>query len=241
MDSARLQLESFAKLSLEDNDSDEDQGSYVMRDKGLNNYKGVIDEVRRLQNEAWTPLIIEQEMREQDAPAKSDLPTQFTGKRRKRKGKKSKLQVMHVERQPPNPKWADKCMYAELLEMSEDMPWDSDGIPADIETGWVAVAPVPVGKRCLVVTSMPSGTNATGASAEQIAICICRLMQLPSPPSAQHDPALKIARQELDTTISLSLAACNGPRLHLGRSLAGQWNTARPRRTQMERARHDGM
>ncbi|KAI5888600.1 uncharacterized protein SCHCODRAFT_02637180 [Schizophyllum commune H4-8] len=145
VDSARLQLESFAKLSLEDNDSDEDQGSYVMRDKGLNNYKGVIDE----------------EMREQDTPTKSDLPTQFTGKRRKRKGKKSKLQVMHVERQPPNPKWADKCMYAELLEMSEDMPWDSDGIPADIETGWVAVAPVPVGKRCLVVTSMPSGTNAT--------------------------------------------------------------------------------
>ncbi|KAL1734120.1 hypothetical protein EV714DRAFT_203024 [Schizophyllum commune] len=140
VDSARLQLESFAKLSLEDNDSDGDQGSY---------------------NDAWTPLIIEQEMREQDAPAKSDLPTQFTGKRRKRKGKKSKLQVMHVERQPPNPKWADKCMYAELLEMSEDMPWDSDGIPADIETGWVAVAPVPVGKRCLVVTSMPSGTNAT--------------------------------------------------------------------------------
>ena len=108
MDSARLQLESFAKLSLEDNDSDEDQGSYVMRDKGLNNYKGVIDEVRPRQNEAWTPLIVEQEMREQDAPAKSDLPTQFTGKRRKRKGKKSKLQVMHVERQPPNPKWADK-------------------------------------------------------------------------------------------------------------------------------------
>ncbi|TFY60293.1 hypothetical protein EVJ58_g5239 [Rhodofomes roseus] len=64
---------------------------------------------------------------------------------------------------PPKRKpsrWADKCMYAELLEMSE--VYDgynvvSDGIPHDIETGWVAVTPVPVGKRCLAVTHQTSG------------------------------------------------------------------------------------
>ncbi|KAI0777522.1 hypothetical protein BD413DRAFT_609867 [Trametes elegans] len=57
-------------------------------------------------------------------------------------------------------KWADKCMYAELLEMKDgfDACGDlRDGIPDDIETGWVAVTPVPVGKRCLAVTHQASG------------------------------------------------------------------------------------
>ncbi|KAI0746551.1 hypothetical protein C8Q80DRAFT_778538 [Daedaleopsis nitida] len=57
-------------------------------------------------------------------------------------------------------KWADKCMYAELLEMKEDLASGgplTDGIPEDIETGWVAVTPIPVGKRCLAVTHQASG------------------------------------------------------------------------------------
>ena len=62
-------------------------------------------------------------------------------------------------------KWADQCMYAELLEMvTNDPSWseENDGLPKDLETGWVAVAPVPVGKRCLVVTHQASGVNGTG-------------------------------------------------------------------------------
>jgi len=80
----------------------------------------------------------------------------------KRKGKRRKRK----EGSKPN-KWADKCMYAELLEMTEDYdgqsPWlASDagiahGLPADLEGGFVAVAPVPVGKRCLVVTHQSCG------------------------------------------------------------------------------------
>ncbi|KZT22767.1 hypothetical protein NEOLEDRAFT_1119107 [Neolentinus lepideus HHB14362 ss-1] len=58
-------------------------------------------------------------------------------------------------------KWAEKCMYAELLEMTEDNPW-SDGLPTDLETGWVAVAPVPVGKRCLAVTHHSFGFPSAG-------------------------------------------------------------------------------
>ncbi|KAI0367206.1 hypothetical protein BV20DRAFT_970852 [Pilatotrama ljubarskyi] len=57
-------------------------------------------------------------------------------------------------------KWADKCMYAELLEMKDGFDASGalrDGIPDDIETGWVAVTPVPVGKRCLAVTHQTSG------------------------------------------------------------------------------------
>ncbi|KAH0581689.1 hypothetical protein H2248_011378 [Termitomyces sp. 'cryptogamus'] len=58
---------------------------------------------------------------------------------------------------PKTNKWADRCMYAELLEMVTDPSdaWSSsgaDGLPADLENGWVALAPVPQGKRCLAVT-----------------------------------------------------------------------------------------
>ena len=59
-------------------------------------------------------------------------------------------------------------MYAELLEMTDTQMGDfagnqhDDGIPADIETAWVAVAPVPLGKRCLAITHAPSGIAGLG-------------------------------------------------------------------------------
>ncbi|KAF8870971.1 hypothetical protein CPB84DRAFT_1855294 [Gymnopilus junonius] len=65
-------------------------------------------------------------------------------------------------------KWADKCMYAELLEMTPDEPWDrgdgsdgesNDGLPKDLESAWVAVAPVPAGKRCLAVSHTSAGVS----------------------------------------------------------------------------------
>lgn len=63
-------------------------------------------------------------------------------------------------------KWADKCMYAELLEMASDDPWTTgdDRLPSDLESGWVAVGPVPVGKRCLAVTHQSSGIAGVGMS-----------------------------------------------------------------------------
>jgi snurportin-1 len=72
-------------------------------------------------------------------------------------------------RNKPN-KWADKCMYAELLEMESDSPWSTEGesvkdsLPSDIEHGWVAVAPVPVVKQCLAVTHQSSGVVGVGMS-----------------------------------------------------------------------------
>jgi snurportin-1 len=61
-------------------------------------------------------------------------------------------------------------MYAELLEMQADIPWENDGrlgdvhdgLPADLESGWIALAPVPAGKRCLVVTYQSSGVTGNG-------------------------------------------------------------------------------
>ena len=68
--------------------------------------------------------------------------------------------------------WANKCMYAELLEMREDTlytsSWDiggapqHDGLPDDLETAWVGVGPLPAGKRCLAVTMHGAGENLTG-------------------------------------------------------------------------------
>ncbi|KAG6825713.1 hypothetical protein H0H92_002740 [Tricholoma furcatifolium] len=60
-------------------------------------------------------------------------------------------------------KWADRCMYAELLEMASDPSerWlqgsSGDGLPVDLETGWVALSPVPQGKRCIAITQTAVG------------------------------------------------------------------------------------
>lgn len=78
---------------------------------------------------------------------------QQSGKKKPKKRKKRSAKKAN--------KWADKCMYAELLEMDEASPW-SDGLPDDLETGFVAVAPVPVGKRCLAVTHQSAGYPVTG-------------------------------------------------------------------------------
>ncbi|QRV82108.1 hypothetical protein RhiJN_10123 [Ceratobasidium sp. AG-Ba] len=64
-------------------------------------------------------------------------------------------------------KWADKCMYAELLEMRDTGDtWASDGddgLPKDLEREWVALAPVPKGKRCIAVSFAPGPGEATNA------------------------------------------------------------------------------
>ncbi|KAI0000633.1 hypothetical protein BJV74DRAFT_821134 [Russula compacta] len=75
----------------------------------------------------------------------------------KRKGKWKAAKPSKDNKTSP---WANKCMYAELLEMQETDLWASgeDGLPSDLETGWVALAPVPVGKRCLAISHQGGGT-----------------------------------------------------------------------------------
>ncbi|TFY63205.1 hypothetical protein EVG20_g6411 [Dentipellis fragilis] len=89
------------------------------------------------------------------------LPTSFKSKTKRRRRPKAQEKAA----KKPSP-WADKCMYAELLEMTDldSVQWTADGsveidrLPEDLQTGWVAVAPVPVGKRCLAVSHQGSGT-----------------------------------------------------------------------------------
>ena len=74
----------------------------------------------------------------------------------------------------PNAQFADKIMYAELLEMNDDpmlvmndngTDIYSDGLPVDLDTNWVALAPVPRGKRCLAVSNQSSYVSGTGMRA----------------------------------------------------------------------------
>ena len=43
-----------------------------------------------------------------------------------------------------------------------DGPYIDDGIPHDLQTAWVALAPVPKGKRCLAVCNQANGVAGTG-------------------------------------------------------------------------------
>lgn len=85
-------------------------------------------------------------------------PTGLSSRDGRRKGKKK-------QRKDKPGKWANKCMYAELLEMKDDDAQSLSGgsLPDDLESEWVAVAPVPVGKRCLAVTHQSSGIIGVGA------------------------------------------------------------------------------
>jgi snurportin-1 len=95
-------------------------------------------------------------------------------------------------------RYANICMFAELLELRDDdiTTWSGDDmsmdaysslsatasdqrrtLPPDLETGWVALAPIPVGKRCLAV-SQQSAVNGTSVGTPRFrspsSLCISR-------------------------------------------------------------------
>lgn len=113
---------------------------------------------------------------EQASPQPS--PTQVKKKKKsKRRQKPRSLQTLgelppNLATSKPSGKekspWADRCMYAELLELNPRPAFNpridvEDGLPDDLDTGaWVAISGVPVGKRCLAVTYASSGIMGTG-------------------------------------------------------------------------------
>lgn len=167
-DSAR-HLDQFADLSLGHSDDDEDDaedgdvtGPTTLTPASVAPYASMVEPYQPPNAISGTLKPSAPQPVEKSMDATTASPTRSKNrKRNKKKGKNKK----------PS-KWADKCMYAELLEMSEDDPWsDVDGLPQDLETGWVAVAPVPVGKRCLAVTHQSSGVSGIGESFERIYDC----------------------------------------------------------------------
>lgn len=101
--------------------------------------------------------------RESHAAELSELNA--TGAQRKGRRKNGTRSSNKAKKTSP---WANKCMYAELLEMQETDQWagGDDGLPGDLETGWVALAPIPVGKRCLAISYQGGGITGTGTSFE---------------------------------------------------------------------------
>lgn len=167
-DSSR-QLDFFADLNLgpsddEGDENDGQEGPEIVR-QSLAQFAGMlptVQEVADASSSAAPPAITS----ESAVPAPQTAEMSTSGKKRgknKRKTKPASSGQSKSLKRKPN-RWADKCMYAELLEMSEEYGLDvvADGIPQDIETGWVAVAPVPVGKRCLAVTHQTSGIPGVG-------------------------------------------------------------------------------
>lgn len=140
------QLDDFADLNLGNSDDDGD-----LEDEPDIIREGVSGFVQMVSQPVETP------------PLSSDAHSHETAQLGKRRGKTRRKRL----KAKPS-KWADKCMYAELLEMNEEAHlWDNhsgdviDGLPRDLEAAWVAVAPVPTGKRCLAVTHQSAGIVGT--------------------------------------------------------------------------------
>ncbi|KAF8634808.1 hypothetical protein AX17_004061 [Amanita inopinata Kibby_2008] len=171
-DSSR-QLDVFADLTLNGSDEDEEEEddkaeSAMAPSTGIGSFVSAMKQ----------SVSQFQQQQQEQVPSTSSMACQVTGAHkegeptsptkehaRKKQHQKKKRRGGRNSAKPS--KWADKCMYAELLEMvdpglSQLDGWESDlgredGLPKDLETGWVAVAPVPVGKRCLAVTYQSSG------------------------------------------------------------------------------------
>lgn len=212
------QFDLFANLSInDDSDSDEaaeDGDTHVAASGAVGPYVALLKE-RTVDNDMDAESV--QSPGPPDHPPGIsevlDVPSAHTSEKKrwkKRNKKKSK------NNNKPS-KWADQCMYAELLEMASDDPYwsangsneDHDPLPNDLESGWVAVAPVPVGKRCLVVTHQAAGRGGTGGFL---------LLNQPAPGSPQlkilysreHDRSVTVAREILDTPVPFSSAPFDG-------------------------------
>ncbi|KAG1778050.1 hypothetical protein EV702DRAFT_1220673 [Suillus placidus] len=136
------QLDAFADLNLGNSDDDGD-----LEDEPEIIREGVSGFVQMVTQPVEIPSL------------SSDAHNHETVQSGKRRGKTRRKRT----KAKPS-KWADKCMYAELLEMNEEAHlWNNqsgdviDGLPRDLEAAWVAVAPVPTGKRCLAVTHQSAG------------------------------------------------------------------------------------
>ncbi|KAJ3752882.1 hypothetical protein EV360DRAFT_54425 [Lentinula raphanica] len=155
----KFDLSRFASLKLgddedEDEEGDEEGGEEPNQDVFKVVHSGIAD---------FTSAMKEPSP-EGSVETAGSLPTQKTKLKPKTKTKKKKGR----KRASSNAQWADKIMYAELLEMPHSevvasaMDLDTngyDGLPADLHTSWVALSPVPVGKRCLAITRDGPGRN----------------------------------------------------------------------------------
>lgn len=167
IDSSR-QLDFFADLTLGPSDEEGDDAEDVVRE-GISQFASLLPPPAAHTGSTLSAAPPPVPSSETAEPITPDVTMQAQApKKKKRKGKgraTSQPTKAGGKKNAKASKWADKCMYAELLEMRDgfDVPGDlRDGIPDDIESGWVAISPVPVGKRCLAVTHQTSGIAGVG-------------------------------------------------------------------------------
>jgi snurportin-1 len=154
-------IDLLADLNLGDSDPDDDEAEErQFVHEGVGHLAALVQPSSASTPASSTPL------NAADTPdGSAGLPAAFGGAQKHRKTRRKKA----TKRVSP---WADQCMYAELLELSTDgtrvsidQATDSDdALPADLESAWVAVAPVPAGKRCLAVCQQGSGYTGIGTS-----------------------------------------------------------------------------
>ena len=243
-DSSR-QLDFFADLNLGPSDDEGDEPTEPVRE-GVGQFVSMLSPAQSSTFASATNTLenITELSTLPDDPSNGGLPTAFGAPKKKGKGKrkaKTRSGTSHGQSSKPNSKWADKCMYAELLEMTEDLEMtefgssDSDGIPSDIETGWVAVAPVPAGKRCLAITHAPSGI--TGLGKPDYALR-SRNSENIEPSSAQYHVTFSRTWQIANETFSIVSPTSYRSRLHPRRELAYDWCPPYSGRNQMEGPRY---
>ncbi|KAJ3919296.1 hypothetical protein F5877DRAFT_78184 [Lentinula edodes] len=157
----KFDLSRFAELKLGDDDEeDEEEGNgseeinqdgFKVVHSGIASFTSEMSEPSQLSSAVPTTTI-ETQSNQKSKPKSKAKP-------KKKKGRK---------RSSSNAQWADKIMYAELLEMSDSdvaastMYLDNngfDGLPPNLHTSWVALSPVPIGKRCLAITRDGPGRN----------------------------------------------------------------------------------
>ena len=181
----------FADLNLGASDDDDDGGEPEILHEGIGRLAGLVQPTS-------------------EASGSTNPIVQGEGKKKRRKKKKKRVSP-----------WADQCMYAELLEMTtdasrrqidslgEDVEVD-DGLPTDLETAWVAVAPVPAGKRCLAICHQGSGAVGVGKSVTFIVRNIALMRNY----STQYDITFSCSGQAIDGALSVAPSVRYGSRLY---------------------------
>ncbi|KAG9033531.1 hypothetical protein FRB95_014710 [Tulasnella sp. JGI-2019a] len=127
------------------------------------------------------------EMPQQSMPEELQLPTSFVGRNKRKKSSRSKGKnkmrdssqelSMSIDINDDNSHsqrygaLANAIMYAELLEMfpmaSDPFYQIPDTLPSDILTGWVALSPIPTGKRCLAVSYQATQSTGKGKQGDK--------------------------------------------------------------------------
>lgn len=229
MDSSR-QLDLFADLNL--GPSDDEAGESEVVREGVGTFASMVGQA--IQPDPSTSMTISYPRSLLDPTG----PESSSGKSNKKKGNKKKKKSK-TEKLPKASKYADKCMYAELLEMhdpSSSAPWDRDGLPEDLESGWVAIAPVPVGKRCLAVTHQSSGMGGVG---QCFIITVVRCTNIQDSPKYVSPHAS--FREIPSTSLSITSTAANGSGLYSRPGLENQRSRARSGCRAVERPRRGGL